>query len=76
MLASDGADVLDDGFQHLGVVLAVAAADGHDDLVDAGDLHDALVLELLHQSGSDFLIILFLQSCNVSHNILSLSSLR
>ena len=77
VLSGDLADVLDHGLQHLGVVLAVAAADADDHLVQAGDLHDALVLELLHQSGSDFLIILFLHSCNVlSHNDDSLSSLR
>ena len=35
LLAGDGSDVLDDGVQGLGVVLAVAAADGDDDLVEA-----------------------------------------
>jgi hypothetical protein len=36
----------------------LAAADVDDDLVELGDLHDALVAELLHQSGSDFFFIL------------------
>ena len=68
VLTGDGADVLDDGLESLGVVLAVAAADRHDDLVDLGDLHGGLVLELLHQSRSNFLEVLFLHT---SHSQLS-----
>ena len=46
VLAGDGGDLLDDAVEGLGIVLAVAAADGYDDLVDPGDLHHGLVLEL------------------------------
>ena len=42
LLAGDGGDVLDNGIERLGVILAVAAADGDDYLVDAGNLHGAL----------------------------------
>ena len=72
LLAGDGGDVLADGFDFLGVVLAFAAADVHDDLVQLGDLHNALVAELLVQSGSDLSDISFFHSA--SHEITLLSS--
>ena len=51
--------------QHLRVFTSLAAAHVDNDLVDFGDLHDGLVTELLHQSGSNFGFILFLQSCHL-----------
>ena len=62
LLAGDGGDVLADGFDFLGVALGFAAANVDDDLAELGDLHHALVLELAHESGSDFFIVLYMQS--------------
>src|SRR5699024_5669874 len=59
--------------QDLGVFTRLAAAHVHDHLVDLGDLHDALVAELLHQSGSDFGSVFFFQSGHLSA-LLSYSS--
>ena len=64
VLTGDRGDLFDNIVKCLCIVLAIAAADGNDDLVDLGDLHDGLVLELLHQSRSNFLNILFLHSCH------------
>ena len=64
VLTGDSGDLLDDIIKGLCVVLAVAAADRYNDLVELGDLHGGLVLELLHQSRSNFLNILFLHSCH------------
>ena len=64
VLAGDRRDLLDNVIKCLCIILAVAAADGYNDLVDLGDLHNGLVLELLHQSRSNFLNVLFLHSCH------------
>ena len=60
--AGDGSDILADRFDFLGVALGLAAANVDDDLAELGDLHHALVLEFVHESGSDFFIVLYMQS--------------
>ena len=62
LLAGDGSDILADGLDLLGVALGLAAANVDDDLAELRDLHHALVLELAHESGSDFFIVLYMQS--------------
>ena len=64
LLAGDRGQIRDDGLQGLGVFLGFATADVYDDLLQARNLHRALVLELLHQRGSDFIRIFFLQTCH------------
>src|SRR5699024_10216428 len=64
LLAGDLAQVLDDGVDDLGVLFGFAGGNIDDDLIQLGDLHDALVAELLVQGRSDLVDILFLQTCH------------
>ena len=66
LLASDLAQILHDSFQDLLVVLGFAAGNVDDDLVQLGDLHNALVTELGVQSRSNFIDILFFQTSHCS----------
>ena len=65
LLAGDLTQIAHNIVQHLRVFTSLAAAHVDNNLVDLGDLHDGLVTELLHQSGSNFGFILFLQSCHL-----------
>ena len=64
LLAGDLGQLADDGVQNLGVLAGLAAADVQDHLLDLGDLHGALVTELLEESGSHFFGILNFQTCH------------
>ena len=64
LLAGDLAQVGDDGVDDLGVLLGLTSGNVDDDLIQLGDLHNALVAELLVQGRSDLVDILFLQTCH------------
>src|SRR5215472_15797350 len=53
--------------QDLLVLGGLANAHVERDLLDAGDLHDGLVPELLHQLGNDVLAVMLLQSRHIRH---------
>src|SRR5699024_10025600 len=63
-LAGDLAQVRHDGVDDLGIFLRLAGGHVDDDLVQLGDLHNALVAELLVQGRSDLVDILFFQTCH------------
>ena len=62
LLAGDGLQLLDGGFQRLGVILAVAQAHVNDDLVDLRDLVDVLVTELLLEGRNNFGHVLIIKT--------------
>ena len=64
LLAGDLAQVGDDGVDDLGVLLGLTSGNVDDDLIQLGDLHNALVAELLVQGRSDLVDILFFQTCH------------
>src|SRR5699024_9158410 len=66
LLAGDLGQVLHDRLQDLLVFLGLAASDVDHDLVELGDLHDALVAELLVQSRSILIDILVFQTSHCS----------
>ena len=61
-LTGDKGDLFDNLIDNLGVFLSVACAYVDDDLVELGDLHHRGVVELLHECGSNFVLIFFRKS--------------
>ena len=64
LLAGDLAQVSDDSIDNLDVLFCLAGSHVDDDLIQLGNLHHALVAELLVQGRSDLIDILFFQTCH------------
>ena len=64
LLTGNDRKVAQNRVKRLGVILCVADADIDHDLVELRDLHDALVVVLLQEGGSDLGFIQIFQSCH------------
>ena len=65
LLTGDGAQVAHGTVDSLGVRGGLADAHVHDDLLELGDLHDVLVLELLLHSRLDLVEVLGLKTRDI-----------
>ena len=74
LLAGDLGNVAQNGLDHFLVVLGFAAAHVHDNLIELGDLHNALVAKLAHEGGSNLADILFFQTCHCVVSLLHSSA--
>ena len=61
-MTGDKGKIADDVIDYLCVILSFAVAAVNNNLFKAGNLHRALVVELLHQRGSNIAIIKFFKS--------------
>ena len=79
LLAGDGAQVADSAVDCLGIGSGLADTHVHDDLLELGDHHDVLVLELVLKLLLDLVVVLGLQTrhillfchCSLLHGVLS-----